>query len=120
MQRFSNRTVIITGSSSGIGEAIARRFAAEGANVVLNARSREDLEKVAADLDDERTLLVDGDVSDAAFAKDLVARTVERFGGLDCLVNNAGSRGLQRQSEDGDGRTPAPPRAVRRRRRQRR
>ena len=91
MQRFSNRTVIVTGSSSGIGEAIARRFAAEGANVVLNARSREDLQKVAADLDDERTLLVDGDVSDAAFAKDLVARTVERFGGLDCLVNNAGT-----------------------------
>ena len=91
MQRFTDRTIIVTGSSSGIGEGIARRFAEEGANVVLNARSRDDLEKVAADLDDERTLIVDGDVSNADFAKDIVAKTVERFGGLDCLVNNAGT-----------------------------
>lgn len=91
MQRFTGRTIIVTGSSSGIGEGIARRFAAEGANVVLNARSREDLEKVAADLDGSRVLIVDGDVSSAQFAKDLVAKTVERFGGLDCLVNNAGT-----------------------------
>jgi len=91
MQRFTNRTVVITGSSTGIGEAIARRFASEGANVVLNSRSRDDLEKVAADLDDDRTLIVDGDISDADFANTLVAKTVERFGGLDCLVNNAGT-----------------------------
>lgn len=91
MQRFTNRTVIITGSSTGIGEAIARRFASEGANVVLNSRSRDDLEKVAADLDDDRTLIVDGDISDADFAKTLVAKAVDRFGGLDCLVNNAGT-----------------------------
>ena len=43
MQRFTDRTIIVTGSSSGIGEGIARRFAEEGANVVLNARSRDDL-----------------------------------------------------------------------------
>ncbi|MBY8337206.1 SDR family oxidoreductase [Alteriqipengyuania sp. NZ-12B] len=91
MQRFTDRTVIVTGSSKGIGAAIARRFAQEGANVVLNSRSRDDLESVASDLDEARTLLVEGDVSDAAFAKELVARTVERFGGLDCLVNNAGT-----------------------------
>lgn len=91
MNRFSGRTVIVTGSSSGIGEGIARRFAAEGANVVLNSRSRDDLEKVAADLDDDRTLLVEGDVSSADFAKDIIAKTIERFGGLDCLVNNAGT-----------------------------
>ncbi|MEL7684895.1 SDR family oxidoreductase [Citromicrobium bathyomarinum] len=91
MQRFTDRTVIVTGSSKGIGAAIARRFAQEGANVVLNSRSRDDLESVASDLDDARTLLVEGDVSDAGFAKDLVARTVEHFGGLDCLVNNAGT-----------------------------
>ena len=91
MQRFTGKTVIVTGSSSGIGEGIARRFAAEGANVVLNSRSRDDLEKVAADLDAERALVVEGDVSSAQFAKDLIAKTVERFGGLDCLVNNAGT-----------------------------
>jgi len=73
MQRFTDRTVIVTGSSKGIGAAIARRFAQEGANVVLNSRSRDDLESVASDLDDARTLLVEGDVSDVAFAKELVS-----------------------------------------------
>ena len=89
--RFSAHTVIVTGSSSGIGEGIARRFSKEGANVVLNARSRDDLEKVAADLPDDRTLIVDGDVADGEFAETLIAKTVERFGGLDTLVNNAGT-----------------------------
>ena len=89
-KRFEGKTVIVTGSSSGIGEAIARRFAAEGANVVLNARSRDDLEKVAADFEDNRTLVVDGDVGKSEFASRLVEETVERFDGLDVLVNNAG------------------------------
>ena len=91
MQRFIDRTIIVTGSSSGIGESIARRFAQEGANVVLNSRSRDDLQKVAGDLDEDRTLIVEGDVSSADFAKKIVAKTVERFGGLDCLINNAGT-----------------------------
>ncbi len=90
LSRFQGETVIVTGSSSGIGEGIARRFAAEGANVVLNSRSRDDLENVAKDLDEERTLIVDGDVGKSGFAKQLVAQAVERFGGLDVLVNNAG------------------------------
>ncbi len=90
MQRFTDRTIIVTGSSSGIGEGIARRFAREGANVVLNSRSRDDLARVAGDLDEDRTLVVDGDVSSAAFAKEIVTKAVERFGGLDVLCNNAG------------------------------
>ncbi|MEW4447453.1 SDR family oxidoreductase [Qipengyuania sp. JC766] len=90
LDRFTGRTVIVTGSSSGIGEAIARAFAAEGANVVINARSRDDCEKVAADLDEARTLVVSGDVADAEFAEEIVNRTVERFGGLDVVCNNAG------------------------------
>ena len=90
LQRFAGKTVIVTGSSSGIGKGIAKRFASEGANVVLNSRSREDLEKVAADLDDDRTLIVEGDVGEADFARTIIDRTVERFGALDVLVNNAG------------------------------
>ncbi len=90
MQRFAGKTVIVTGSSTGIGEGIARRFAEEGANVVLNSRSRDDLEKVAKDLDGDRTLIVEGDVGKSEFAKDIVGKTVDRFGGLDVLVNNAG------------------------------
>ena len=90
MQRFAGKTVIVTGSSSGIGEGIARRFADEGANVVLNSRSRDDLEKVAKDMDGDRTLIVEGDVGKSDFAKYIVGKTVDRFGGLDVLVNNAG------------------------------
>lgn len=90
MQIFEGKTVIVTGSSSGIGEGIARRFAVEGANVVLNSRSREDLEKVAADMDEGRTLICEGSVDRAAFATEIVSKTVERFGRVDTLVNNAG------------------------------
>jgi len=88
--RFVDKTVIITGSSMGIGEAIAARFHAEGANVVLNSRSRADCEKVAADLGDDRVLIVEGDVSDKAFAGRIVSETLDRFGALDILINNAG------------------------------
>ena len=93
MNRFSGKTVIVTGSSSGIGEATAKRFAAEGANVVLNSRNREDCEKVAKEMDDARTLIVEGSIADRDIADGIVARAVEHFGGLDVLVNNAGVAG---------------------------
>lgn len=89
-ERFPGKTVLVTGSSSGIGEGIARRFAREGANVVLNSRTRADLERVARDLDDTRTLIVEGSVADDGFPDEIVRRTIERFGSLDTLVNNAG------------------------------
>jgi len=88
--RFTGRTIIITGSSGGIGEGIARRFHAEGANVVINARNAEKCAEVAASLDPARTLVVPGDVSQSAFAKEIIEAAVERFGGLNTLVNNAG------------------------------
>ncbi|WP_336985937.1 SDR family oxidoreductase [Altererythrobacter aquiaggeris] len=87
---FTGKTVIVTGSSGGIGLGIARRFAAAGANVVLNSRSRNDLEAAAAEMDDARTLIVAGDVSSADFAAGIVSQTTRKFGGLDVLVNNAG------------------------------
>ncbi len=90
MSRFSGKTIIVTGSSGGIGEGIARRFAGEGANVVLNGRNRSKLDRVAGDLDTSRTLVVEGSVADPAFADALIKQTTERFGGLDTLVNNAG------------------------------
>ena len=88
--RFTGKTVIVTGSSGGIGEGIARRFAAEGANVVLNSRNRAECEAVATTLDEDRTLIVEGDVSKSDFATEIVSKTVERFGALDILINNAG------------------------------
>lgn len=92
-QRFEGKTIIVTGSSGGIGEGIARRFHAEGANVVINARNADKCKEVADTLDADRTLTVPGDVSDSGFANEIVAKTVERFGGLDTLVNNAGVGG---------------------------
>lgn len=88
--RFADKTVLITGAGSGIGAATARRFAAEGANVVLNGRRRDKLDAVAADLDPARTLVHPGDASVEAEVEALVAAAVDRFGGLDVLVANAG------------------------------
>ena len=88
--RFDGTVVVVTGSGSGIGAATVQRFAREAACVVLNGRTREKLDRVAADLDPERTLVHPGDVSDQASAEALIAAAVERFGRLDVLVNNAG------------------------------
>jgi len=88
--RFADKTVLITGAGSGIGAATARRFAAEGANVVLNGRRHGKLDAVAADLDPARTLVHPGDASVEAEVEALVAAAVDRFGGLDVLVANAG------------------------------
>ncbi|MFF8275520.1 SDR family NAD(P)-dependent oxidoreductase [Streptomyces lateritius] len=80
---------LVTGSSSGIGQTVARRLAAEGYRVVVNsARSVEDGEKTAAALPD--ALYVRADVSDEADARRLVDTAVEHYGRLDVLVNNAG------------------------------
>ncbi|WP_439101184.1 SDR family NAD(P)-dependent oxidoreductase [Congregibacter sp.] len=101
--RFAGKTIIVTGSSTGIGAGIARRFHDEGANVVINARNAQKCEDLAGTLDAERTLVVPGDVSKSAFADEIVGAAVEKFGGLDTLVNNAGVGGssmLHKTSDD--------------------
>ncbi|MFE2041532.1 SDR family oxidoreductase [Streptomyces sp. NPDC059477] len=82
-----NRTVAITGTASGIGQATVKRFAAEGWNVVATVRKEADL-KVHDGLDNVRTLLLDvnDEAADAAFAEQAIAQ----FGQVDALVNNAG------------------------------
>ena len=90
MNRFDGKVVIVTGAGSGIGAATAKRFAAEGASVVLTGRRREKLDGTAAGLDPKQVLIQDGDVSDRTTVERTVAATVERFGRLDVLVNNAG------------------------------
>jgi meso-butanediol dehydrogenase/(S,S)-butanediol dehydrogenase/diacetyl reductase len=90
LQRFTGKVVIVTGASSGIGEATARRFSDEGAMVVLASRDGDALRGIAAELPADRTLVHPTDVSDFAEVEALVAAAVERFGGLDVMVNNAG------------------------------
>lgn len=84
--------VIVTGASAGIGDAIARKFAREGWNIVAVARRKERLETLAKDLaDTTEVAIVAGDVSDPAVPKQAVQTAMDTFGRLDCLVNNAGS-----------------------------
>ncbi|HWL45337.1 MAG TPA: SDR family oxidoreductase [Ilumatobacter sp.] len=91
---FAGRIVLVTGSSSGIGERIAERFAELGATVVVNSASSVAAgEEVAARLHDRYgtpAIYLRADISDADQARGLVADTVDRYGGLDVLVNNAG------------------------------
>ncbi|WP_296448213.1 SDR family NAD(P)-dependent oxidoreductase [Rhodoferax sp. UBA5149] len=90
MSEFSGRVAVVTGSTSGIGEAIARRLSELGASVVINsASSVEAGEKLAKELGDN-ALYVQADISDKASGERLLAATLQRFGKLDILVNNAG------------------------------
>jgi ketoreductase RED2 len=87
---FEGKVVLVTGSSSGIGEATARRFAAAGAHVVVNSRSNPEAgERIAAELNS--AIHVQADIADDDDVGRLVASTLERFGHLDVLVNNAGT-----------------------------
>lgn len=91
---LAGKVALVTGSSSGIGERIAERLAALGATTVVNsASSVEAGEAVAARLHDEYDVpaaYVQADISDAEQARRLITDTVERYGALDILINNAG------------------------------
>ncbi|MEV3920827.1 SDR family NAD(P)-dependent oxidoreductase [Actinomadura coerulea] len=86
---FNGRVVLVTGASSGIGEATALAFSAEGARVAAGARRADRLESLARKAPGE-VLTLDLDVTDQESVRAAVAATVERFGALDVLVNNAG------------------------------
>jgi NAD(P)-dependent dehydrogenase (short-subunit alcohol dehydrogenase family) len=90
---LDDTTAFVTGASQGIGRQIAIAIADEGANVVLAARSDGIYETAAIIGDDDRTLPVETDVTDEASVRRAVERGVEAFGGLDCVVNNAGVAG---------------------------
>ena len=87
MQQLNARVAVVTGGGSGIGAAIARRFAAEGALVVVTGRRRDVLDNIAAELGG---LAVPGDAADPAHADEVVAATVAAFGRIDVVVANAG------------------------------
>ena len=90
MSEFSGKVALVTGSSSGIGDAIARRLSALGASVVINsATSVEAGKRIAAELG-ANAHYVQADIADKAAGERLLAATMARFGKLDILVNNAG------------------------------
>lgn len=90
--RLDGTVALVTGASSGIGEATARALAAQGATVALTARREERLEQLAAEIsgNDGRALVIESDVTDRAQASGAVERAVAELGRLDILVNNAG------------------------------
>jgi 3-oxoacyl-[acyl-carrier protein] reductase len=87
---LSGKVVIVTGASGGIGSAIARRFAEEGANVVAHYR-RQRAQVEALKLPKEQSLLVGADLTNEAAVRRLFAAAVKRFGRVDTLIANAGS-----------------------------
>jgi len=93
MGKLKNRIAVVTGASKGIGAGIAKGFAAEGANVVVNyASSKEDAERVITEIKEKggKAIAVQADLSKAADVRRLFAETRKAFGKLDVLVNNAG------------------------------
>lgn len=90
LDRFGldGKVAIVTGAGRGIGAAIAKALGEAGAGVTLVARTEADLEKTAANID--QALVLPGDVNDEEVLASAVERTVERFGRIDVVVNNAG------------------------------
>lgn len=93
--QLTDKTIIITGASSGIGASAARLFASHGAKLVLGARRQQLLEELAIQIDPHgnNTTILAGDVGDEDYARALVATAEGSFGGLDGAFNNAGILG---------------------------
>lgn len=89
---IKGKVIVITGASSGLGEAAARHLSVQGATVVLGARRKERIDSLAEQLnrDGGKALAVATDVADRQQVKHLVDRCVEAFGRIDVLLNNAG------------------------------
>jgi len=89
---FKNKVVVITGASSGIGSACALQCAKEGAHVVIAARSNDKLEHTANEIVSKggHVLIVNADVSSEDECKNIINKTIDKFGKIDILINNAG------------------------------
>ena len=87
---IEGKVVVITGASSGLGEATARHLAAQGASVVLGARRQDRIRALARELSGGKAIAVTTDVGDRAQVKALVDAAVEAYGRVDVMINNAG------------------------------
>ncbi|MGZ4035760.1 MAG: SDR family oxidoreductase, partial [Bacteroidia bacterium] len=92
MSIYKNKIVWITGASSGIGEALAHAFAAEGAKLILSARRNDELVRVknSLKLNDADVLILPLDLSDTSHVNELTKQVISKFGRIDILVNNGG------------------------------
>ena len=93
--RLKGKVALITGGDSGIGKAVAVLFAREGADIAIAYLSEDEdanTTKAACEAEGAKVLLCRGDLGDEAHAKDVVAQTIDTFGKLDVLVNNAGEQ----------------------------
>jgi NAD(P)-dependent dehydrogenase (short-subunit alcohol dehydrogenase family) len=100
--RFENQVAIVTGGGYGIGEAIVRALAAEGAAVVIAARSREKIEALAGELTaaGRRAIAIPTNVADEASVEAMIRGAIDAFGRVDILVNNAGIAGPTKLATD--------------------
>lgn len=92
-KQFNGKSAVVTGAGQGLGEAIARRLAAEGANIVVADINMETAQAVAKDIEAKsgvRTIAIKADVTDEGQVAEMVKTTVKTFGKLDILVSNAG------------------------------
>lgn len=90
MNSIEGKTVLITGASKGIGEALACAFAAEGANLCLHGRNADALAALCKKLTDVRAEYIAADLMDPAAPREIVKGCAEKFGGIDILINSAG------------------------------
>ena len=92
MMRFCGKVVLITGSTSGMGEVQAKMFAKEGANVIVVGRNRERAERVSKEIqaDGGNAMVVCTDMRNAAALQEMVTQVLAAYGRIDVLVNNAG------------------------------
>ena len=93
MSAFADKVVIVTGSSSGIGESTALEFAKQGAKVTLCGRNEEALKRVAEEvknLSNCEPVQIVGDIAEESVQDEIINQTIAKFGQLDVLVNNAG------------------------------
>jgi glucose 1-dehydrogenase len=100
-----NKVTVVTGSSRGIGKAIAMEFAKQGYNIVINARDKDELDKCKTDIlsivgNTVEVLSVPGDIGQEDVCISLIEETMKRFKRLDVMINNAGISGPEKNSFD--------------------